>query len=131
MSGETNLDLLVADMCPELSPGFYAFCLVPEAELDQFPLADIEVLVRENEGITLVLAEAEALRYGFDVTHLFARITLQVHSSLDAVGLTAVVANRLADQGISANVIAGYYHDHIYVAAADGPRVVAILKASA
>jgi len=118
-------------MRPELSSGAYAFCLIQEAELDQFPLADIEVLVREKEGITLVLAEAVARRYDFDVANLYARITLQVHSSLEAVGLTAVVAARLADQGISANVVAGCYHDHIYVAASDGPRAITALQASA
>ncbi|MFT5561322.1 MAG: hypothetical protein ACJAYE_001395 [Candidatus Azotimanducaceae bacterium] len=129
MSGETNLDLLVANMRPELRTDLYAFCLVPEAHLAEIPLTDIDVLVREHEGITLVLAEAVARRYDFDVANLFACITLQVHSSLEAVGLTAVVATRLAEQGISANVIAGYYHDHIYVAAADGAKAVEILQA--
>jgi hypothetical protein len=129
VSGETNLDLLLANMRPELSSSSFAFCLVPEAKLGEISLADIEVLVRETEGITLVMEEAQARRYGFDVAFLFARITLQVHSSLEAVGLTAVVASRLAAQGISANVIAGYHHDHIYVAQSDGQRAVAILRA--
>lgn len=116
-------------MRPELSTRSFAFCLVPEEKLGEISLTDIEVLVRENEGITLVMEEAKARRYGFDVTYLFARITLQVHSSLAAVGLTAVVATRLAAQGISANVITGYHHDHIYVAQSDGPRAVTILQA--
>ena len=46
---------------------------------------------------------------------MFKGITLTVHSSLDAVGLTAAVANKLTEKGISANVIAAYYHDHIFV----------------
>jgi hypothetical protein len=53
---------------------------------------------------------------------------LQVHSSLEAVGLTAAVANRLAAENISANVVAGYYHDHIYVAAKDGDRAILTLS---
>ena len=129
MSGETNLDSLLANMRPELGSSSFAFCLVPKVKLSEISLDDIEVWVRESEGITLVMKEAQARRYGFDVTHLFARITLQVHSSLTAVGLTAVVATRLAAQGISANVIAGYHHDHIYVAQSDGQRAVEILQA--
>lgn len=38
-----------------------------------------------------------------------------MHSSLEAVGLTAAVAARLAEPGISANVVAGFFHDHVFV----------------
>jgi hypothetical protein len=54
-------------------------------------------------------------------------ITLNVHSSLEAIGLTAAVAGRLALHGISANVVAAYYHDHIFVPTADAERAVVVL----
>lgn len=44
-----------------------------------------------------------------------AVITLSVHSSLDAVGLTAAVARQLATGGISCSVVAGYFHDRLFV----------------
>jgi len=61
-------------------------------------------LIREVEGITLV-------RPGEG----WARITLDIHSSLDAVGLTARVSAALAERGISANIIAALNHDHVFV----------------
>jgi hypothetical protein len=40
-----------------------------------------------------------------------------VHSSLEAVGLTAAVAGALTAAGISANVVAAFHHDHVFVPA--------------
>ncbi|MFT4676925.1 MAG: hypothetical protein ACJAX5_001087 [Patiriisocius sp.] len=125
--GEENLQRLILTMKPELVSGAFAFFCVSEADLARFSSADIKVMVREAEGITVVLACDVAARYELAVTNRFACITLQVHSSLDAVGLTAVVASQLAMSGISANVVAGYYHDHIYVAEADGPQAIELL----
>ena len=60
---------------------------------------------------------------------VFKCITLSVHSSLDAVGLTAAVATKLTQSNISANVVAAYYHDHVFVASKDAEQALADLNA--
>ncbi len=60
---------------------------------------------------------------------MLARITLNVHSALEAVGLTAAVATALTREGISANVVAAYYHDHIFVPEVDAERALEALRA--
>ncbi len=98
-------------MEPVLQPGVYVFTTV-----DAVPeTCDPIVTVREAEGTTLVLAQADAETHGLAYTYEAAMITLMVHSALDAVGLTAAVARQLADAGISCNVVAGYFHDHLFV----------------
>lgn len=130
--GETNLQLLLSSLSPELDPSTYAFCTLRPQKSDtaKEPVKDIEQVLscgivplatyHEKEGLTLIVERLEAEKLAIDVpleicpSH-FKRITLKVHSSLDAVGLTAVVATKLAEGGISANVVAAYYHDHIFV----------------
>lgn len=60
---------------------------------------------------------------------LFRAITLEVHSSLNAVGLTAAVSGALARRGISANVVAAFYHDHIFVPAGQAQEALETLGA--
>lgn len=115
MAGETDLRQLLAELRPHLHEDEYVVCAIPGRKVED--LADLEpfATVREEEGLTLVLRRERAEEARLDYEGVFARITLQVHSSLEAVGLTAAVAGRLADLGIGANVIAAYYHDHILV----------------
>lgn len=114
MVGETNLNKLFAAMSPQLMPDEYVFCSL-QGEYAEFqhllPLATF----RETEGLTLVLTKAMAIANNLPFESVFKGITLTIHSSLDAVGLTAAVSTKLAGKGISANVIAAYYHDHIFV----------------
>jgi hypothetical protein len=42
-------------------------------------------------------------------------ITLNVHSSLEAVGFMAAVTNVLTEQKIGCNPVSGYFHDHLFV----------------
>jgi hypothetical protein len=72
-------------------------------------------LIREAEGVALVLDQDQADSLELPYTYIAAMIILRVHSSLDAVGLTADVARQLATGGISCNVVAGYFHDHLFV----------------
>jgi hypothetical protein len=44
------------------------------------------------------------------------------------VGLTAVVAGKLAVYDISVNMIAGYYHDHLFVPAAQAEQALELLN---
>ncbi|XOV80295.1 MAG: ACT domain-containing protein [Aestuariibacter sp.] len=118
MSGETHLATLLTQMKPVMLAQEFIFCttsLPPESWLKLAPLATFI----ESEGTTLVLTKAAAQQAGFHAELAMRCITLQVHSSLQAVGLTAAVAGALTQENISANVIAGYYHDHIFVPAQD------------
>ncbi|MDN2482658.1 ACT domain-containing protein [Vibrio agarivorans] len=114
MKGISDLETLLKSMSPELLDENYVFCtldntLAAIAELE--PIATF----REQEGLTLVLPQQTAEKANLVFDGVYSCITLTVHSSLDAVGLTAAVATKLAEHGISANVIAAYYHDHIFV----------------
>ena len=114
MIGETNLDKLLASMSPKLITGEYVFCSVQSDYLDFNALSPLATF-RESEGLTLVISKEMAIANQLPFESVFRGITLTVHSSLDAVGLTAAVSSKLADNNISANVIAAYYHDHIFV----------------
>ena len=102
MSGERDLARLLAALDPQLFPERYSFTAATDPTLPDGAFA----LVREVEGLTLVRP---------DPSGEWARISLGVHSSLDAVGLTAAFSSRLAQLGISANVVAAQFHDHIFV----------------
>ena len=115
MSGETNLAALLANMRPQLADEEYVFVTVPDGSYGDYADAAPIASFVETEGLTLVLEKAQAERSGLSFELAFRRITLEVHSSLEAVGLTAAVASKLTEHGISANVVAAYYHDHIFV----------------
>jgi uncharacterized protein len=117
MAGERDLDKLLASLSPRLMDDDFVFCTIKGATYGDF--ADLSPLASfsEDEGLTLVLTKENADKAGFPHESLFKCITLDVHSSLEAVGLTAAVSRRLADRGISANIIAAYHHDHVFVQA--------------
>ncbi len=127
MSGETDLVKLLQNMKPELNAGEYVYCLAASkkqaAELD--PLC----WFLEKEGITMILPKEKADAMNIPYATVCAWITLTVHSSLEAVGLTAAVSKALTEANISCNVVAAFYHDHIFVPITDAPRAMDALFA--
>lgn len=123
----THLPSLLAGLDPALRDGAYVFATVPaDLVLDAVPVASMV----EDEGRTVVLAEADAARLGLPHEFRCAWITLRVASSLHAVGLLARVTAALSAAGISVNPVAGYHHDHLFVPyerAADALGVLAAL----
>ncbi|PUA44062.1 acetyltransferase [Pseudomonas protegens] len=126
MAGETSLTTLLRSMSPQLNDGEYVFCSLADHSL----LQGVEVLgsFREQEGLTVIIQRQEAERLGLVFDYVAAWITLNVHSALQAVGLTAAFAGALGRAGISCNVIAGYYHDHLFVDQADAQRAMQVLQ---
>jgi uncharacterized protein len=116
--------VLLASMDPVINDGEYVF-----AAVDGVVPHGVEpvVTVAEAEGLTIVAPRAQADGAGLAYDYVAAWITLRIHSALDAVGLTAAVATTLADDGLSCNVVAGYYHDHLFVPHADAARAVTVL----
>ena len=121
---EKDLHTLLATMRPVIREGEYVYALWPHGK----PLAGhIAAAVREAEGLTVVLPRADADALGLKYDFVAAWITLQVHSSLEAVGLTAAVSAALTEAKISCNVLAGFHHDHLLVPVADAERALEVL----
>ena len=116
MSGETRLSTLLASMGPQLCSKEYVFCTCSGSYEDYAHLLPIASF-REKEGLSLVLCKQDAQANKLTFETVFSKITITAHSSLNAIGLTAAIATALAGCGISANVIAAFHHDHIFVPA--------------
>jgi uncharacterized protein len=125
MQGETNLNTLIKSMKPTLNEGQYVFCSL---EKQDFDTDDIILFFKEKEGITIICTQEFADKKGYSYNGTFAWLTLQIHSALDAVGLTAAFSNALAKNDISCNVIAGYFHDHIFVQHEHGQAAIEVLE---
>lgn len=126
MPAETNLSQLLRNMNPRLHAGEYVFVTVSDAGI--ISRADTICEFKEVEGTTLVLPREQADQSGLSYEFVAAWITLEIHSSLDAVGLTAAFSSALAEANISCNVIAGYYHDHIFVPVQQAGAAVRVLE---
>ena len=127
MSGITELDKLLKSMEPELIESEFVFCTVEGSLIDYVSLNPVATFI-ETEGLTLVLEKSIAQTAELKFEGTFRQITLTVHSSLEAVGLTAAVSEKLANKGISANVVAAYYHDHVFVQSAKAEIALLALK---
>lgn len=128
MSGETDLSKLLASMSPRLMDGKFVFCTFANARYGDHAELDPVGAFSEPEGLTLIVPQSKAVEHGLAYALVFRGITLGVQSSLDAVGLTAAFSNKLAECGISANVVAGYYHDHIFVPSEHAQRAIEALN---
>ena len=115
-------------MEPVLNDGEYVFTTVSETALKLIPRADTICEIKEQEGITVVISKENAIQLGLSFEYIASWITLNIHSSLEAVGLTAAFSTELSKYGISCNVIAGYFHDHIFVDQKDAEKAVKVLK---
>jgi hypothetical protein len=126
--GLLDLSALLRGLQPEVRPGNFVM-VSTNSETSLQALASVD----EEEGTSLVLEQHKADAFRLEYSTVFAWITLTVHSSLDAVGLTAAVANTLASAGIPCNVLAGFYHDHLLVPhdrVGDAMAALSLLSAS-
>ena len=120
-----SLPLLLRHLSPRLNPGEYVFATVPDTMV--LPVGAVVASMREAEGLSVVLAADQAEAWGLPCDSRYAWITLAVYSDLQAVGLTAAFATALGREGISCNVVAGHFHDHIFVPAAQCVAAMAAL----
>ncbi len=127
-SGEHDLAVLLASMRPELVDGEFVFVTTDSVPPGLQPHA----MVVEDEGMSLLVTRQQAEERGWAFDFVAAWITLRVHSALDSVGLTAAVSAALAEEGITCNVVAGRFHDHLLVPwerSSDAVRALAALSA--
>ena len=129
MSGETDLGQLLATLSPRMEDGLYVFVTVAELPSGLHP----RMIFHEAEGITMILLRDQADRLGLPWEFPCRMITLEVHSSLSAVGFMARIATELARRGIAVNPVSGFHHDHLFVPwprAAEAMQILAEIAGS-
>jgi hypothetical protein len=126
MNGENDLNILLKTMKPKLNFGEYVFCT--GSDMTYLNDQDVVLFFKEEEGNTVILQKEVADKLTLQYSFIASWITLTVHSSLNAVGLTAAFSKALSDEGISCNVVAAFYHDHLFVDRNDTENALRILN---
>jgi len=121
----SDLNILLRSLDPHLHDGVYVYSTVPfGTDLTGIPVIGT---FRENEGLTIILPEPDALHAGFPILFRAAWITLSVDSAFEAIGMTAAFSTALGNAGISCNVVAGARHDHVFVPVENADEAMAVL----
>ena len=128
MAGVTDLEQLLATLEPQVRDGEYVYAAAPDSSSDSSALLGAEAVIHEAEGSAMVLRREVADEAGLTYDVVLSWITLTVHSSLEAVGLTAAFSAALGDAGISCNVLAGLHHDHVLVPVGRRDDAVTVLR---
>ena len=126
MSGEKNLEKLLKGMSAVLVDGVHVFVTLPGREIPT-GLAP-RMIFHEAEGITLVMLREEAEDHGLSYEFPSRMITLNIHSSLEAVGFLARITTELAKQEMGVNPVSAFYHDHLFVPEGREQEALDILK---
>ncbi|WP_395943616.1 ACT domain-containing protein [Brevundimonas sp.] len=129
MAAISDLPTLLSTMTPVLRDGVFVFCELPELDGRAISALSPVVVVQEDEAVTVVVPKEVAVANGLIFGPAMRMISLKVHSDLEAVGLTAAFATALAQAGVSANVVAGSRHDHIFVPERQAEEAMAALGA--
>ncbi|MBN7821961.1 ACT domain-containing protein [Bowmanella yangjiangensis] len=125
MSAISNLDVLISSMQPELQGPCYVFAFLPHHS----PLPEgAKMLFEEQEGWTAILPIEQAKVLGLHYEFACRMITLNVHSSLDAVGFLARITRHLAALGMGVNPVSAFFHDHLFVPAERAEEALAALR---
>lgn len=115
MSGIVELDRLLDSLAPELVEGEFIFCAFQDARYGDWKELHPIGVFQETEGLSLIVRKEAADHAGLKYESSFRLITLKVHSSLNAAGLTAAVSARLSRLNIPTNIVAAFHHDHLFV----------------
>lgn len=131
-NGEADLSALLSTLHFTVHPEVFIFATAPPSSPPSFSAlspSEIQMSLREAEGTTVIVTLSNLKKYCPDLDYQFPSrmITLQVHSSLEAIGFMAVIATKLADRGISCNPVSGYYHDHLFVPVGKVDDALAVL----
>ena len=126
MSGETDLDVLLKTLNATLIEGLYVFATVGNDDERAYSLA--RMVFREAEGTTLILLQEQANELGLSYEFPCRMITLNIHSSLEAVGFMARITTVLAAHGMGVNPVAGFFHDHLFVPDGREQQAMQLLK---
>ena len=111
----TNQFKELKNLNPVLLEDEYVFCTFLSSIYGDHNKLNPIASFNEKEGLTLVVKKEIAKFNNLEFKDTFKCISLNLISSLTSVGLTALISKALADNEISANIYAGYYHDHIFV----------------
>ena len=128
MGRNSDLDHLLRHMRPVLEAERYVFATLDPGLPVPYGL-EARMQFREAEGTTLIVEAGAAAAAGLETSFPCRCLSLTINSSLDAVGFMAAISGALAEDGISCNAVAGYFHDHIFVPEADAERALACLQA--
>ncbi|RVB73958.1 MULTISPECIES: ACT domain-containing protein [unclassified Mesorhizobium] len=127
MAGETDLKKLLATMAPELRPGIHVFAKLPPDAPMPDSLEPV-MLFREREGTTVIALEAKAKAAGLETVFRCRMVTLNIHSSLEAVGFLAAITTRLAAAEIGVNPVSAFYQDHLFVPVDRAEEAIDVLR---